>query len=147
MNKYAFVSEKKAISMEMKVALEKYSETVCEFYLANGFDALAVSLKLDSDFQRRVLFDFIMLDKKILLECIKRNKQFFLKMISDGKGEMIRPMLGLKAKKYNQIWKEALDLLNLYFVERKVDEKLFNLAMEKFFQNSILNELRRKKEN
>lgn len=139
-NKYSFQSEKSAIKADMLALLEEYADDSVEFYLANGFDALAVSLKLEEDWKRRVLFDFLIIDKKAILECIRRNKGFFLKMISEGKGGMIRPMLGMKDRKYDQIWVEALDLLNLYFVQRQVDDKLFNLSLENFFENSMLNE-------
>lgn len=140
MTKYEHHSEKKALKLEIQEYLGRYSDDLLEFYLANGFDALAISLKMKDDFRRRILFDFLVLDKKAIMECIRRNKGFFLKIIFDGKGEMIRPMLGLKGEKYDLAWVEALDLLNLYFVQRKVDDKLFNLSMEIFFENSILNE-------
>lgn len=146
MNKYTFHSEKKALRLEIQEYLVQYSDDLLEFYLANGFDALAVSLKMKDDFRRRILFDFLVLDKKAIMECIRRNKSFFLKIISDGKGEMIRPMLGLKGEKYDLVWLEALDLLNLYFVQRRVDDKLFNLSLEKFFENSILNEQNKQEE-
>jgi len=146
MNKYSYHSEKRALKLDILAQLEGYANDLVEFYLANGFDALAVSLQMKDDFRRRILFDYLMLEKKAILECIRRNKGFFLKIISDGKGEMIRPMLGLTANKYSKIWLEALDLLNLYFVERKVDEKLFNFSLEKFFENSILNEQNKQEE-
>lgn len=114
-------------------------QALVEQYLTDGFDGLALKLKLFNDLQRKMLFDFLIIEKKALLECIRRNKAFFLKMITDGKGPHIRPMLGLKAEKYDSTWLEALDLLNLYFLEKKVDEKLNNLILEKFFANSMLN--------
>jgi hypothetical protein len=140
MSKYEFRSERKALKMEIQEYLVRYSDDLVEFYLSNGFDALAISLKMKDDWRRRILFDFLVLEKKSINECIRRNKAFFLKIISDGNGEMIRTMLGLLGEKYDQAWLEALDLLNLYFVQRKVDDKLFNLSLEKFFENSILNE-------
>lgn len=146
MNKYSYLSEKKARKLEMWQILDEYSEQVVGFYLANGFDSLAVSLNLKNNWERRVLFDYLILEKKAVLECVRSNKGFFLKIISEGKGALIRPMLGLKASKYNQIWLETLDLLNLYFVERKVDEKLFNFSLDKFFERSILNEENRPEE-
>ena len=146
MNKYIYHSERKALKSEILEYLAKYSDDLVEFYLANGFDALAVSLHMKDDFRRRVLFDYLMLEKKAIMECIRRNKIFFLKIISDGTGEMIRPMLGLKGRKYDQVWLEALDLLNLYFVQRRVDDKLFNLSLENFFENSILNEQNKQEE-
>ena len=138
MDNYSYLSEKQAVKKSMYLVLEKYSDDVREFYLQNGFDALAIMLRLTDDWSRRVLFDFIMLEKKAVLDCIRRNKGYFLKIISEGNGKLLRPMLGLKSSKYDNLWKESLGLLNLYFVERSVDDKLFNLSLEKFFQNSIL---------
>jgi len=140
MDNYSYLSEKQAIKTALWKDLEKYSEDVLEFYLQNGFDNLAIMLRLPDDWSRRVVFDYLMIEKKAVLSCIRRNKVYFLRVISEGNGKLLRPMLGLKASKYDLLWKEALDLLNLYFVERKVDDKLFNLSLEKFFENSILNE-------
>ncbi|MCC6643379.1 hypothetical protein IT411_01400 [Candidatus Peregrinibacteria bacterium] len=138
-NNYSYQSEKTALKSQMDVLFKTAGEALVEQYLSDGFDGLALKLRLFNDFQRKLLFDFLIVEKKALLECIRRNKAFFLKMILDGKGEHLRPMLGLKSEKYDSIWLEALDLLNLYFLEKKVDEKLNNLILEKFFANSMLN--------
>lgn len=136
---YSYISEEEALKSQMIYLFEKGGDALLECYLNNGFDGLASHLKIANDFQRKMLFDYLILEKKALLECVKRNKGFFLKMICDARGEQIRPMLGLKNARYDKVWFEALDLLHIYYVEKKVDEKLSNLALDKFFKNSILN--------
>lgn len=137
MNRYAYFSEQQAVQEEFQAYCDQHGDKLLEYYLANGFDQLAVDMRLGSPFQRELLFDFLMLEKKALLKCMRQNKAFFLKLITDGKGELIRPMLGLKAEKYDGLWREALDLMSLYFAEKKVIEKMTNLELEKFFQSSI----------
>lgn len=136
---YSYNSEEEALKAQMSYLFERGGDALLEYYLNNGFDGLATHLKIANDFQRKMLFDFLILEKRALMECIKRNKNFFLKMIADSKGDQIRSMLGLANPCYEAAWFEALDLLHIYFVEKKVDEKLSNLAMDKFFENSILN--------
>lgn len=138
-NNYSYNCEEEALKAQMTYLFEKGGEALLEYYLNNGFDGLATHLKIANDFQRKMLFDFLIIEKKALLECVKRNKGFFLKMICDARGEQIRPMLGLKDPRYDAAWFETLDLLHIYYVEKKVDEKLSNLALDKFFENSILN--------
>ena len=139
MDQYSYYSEKSALKSQIRRSLSNYAGDLLKFYLANGFDALAISLQIRDHWHRKVVFDYLVFDQKAILECVRYNKQFFLKIISAGRGEIIRSMLGLKPSKYNQVWRETLDLLHLYYVERKVEEKLFNLSLEKFFENSILN--------
>lgn len=122
---------------ELNLLIKEHGNELLDYYLNNGFDALAVSLKLFTDWQRRKLFDYLMLDRKALLECVRKNKAFFLKMISDGRGKMIRPMLGVSQDRYDSLWLEVLDLLSLYFTEKKVIEKMTNFELEKFLQQSI----------
>lgn len=138
-NNYSYNCEEEALKAQMVYLFEKGADALLEYYLNNGFDGLATHLKIANDFQRKMLFDFLIIEKKALLECVKRNKSFFLKMICDSRGEQIRPMLGLKDARYDAVWFEALDLLHIYYVEKKVDEKLSNLALDIFFENSILN--------
>lgn len=137
MNRYAYFSEKQAVVEELRAFCVQHGDKLLEYYLTNGFDQLAVDMRLGTSLQRQVLFDFLMIEKKALLQCMRQNKAFFLKLITDGKGEIIRPMLGLKSAKYDGVWREALDLLSLYFAEKKVIEKMTNLELEKFFQSSI----------
>lgn len=137
MTKYSYFSEQEAIQAEFQQFSTKYGDKLVEYYLANGFDQLAVDLNYGSPYQRKMLFDFLMLEKKALLQCIRANKSFFLKLITDGRGEMIRPMLGLTDGIYDGLWLEALDLMSLYFAEKKVIEKMTNSELDKFFQSSI----------
>ncbi len=137
MNRYSFVSEKQALREELTVLIRERGNDLLDYYLNNGFDSLAVGLKLFTDWQRRMLFDYLMLDRKALLECVRRNKAFFLKMITDGKGDMIRPMLGVDKERYDGLWLEVIDLLALYFAEKKVVEKMTNFELEKFMEQSI----------
>lgn len=137
MSKYTYFSEEKALVDEFKTFSSSYGDKLVEYYLENGFDQLALDLHFGSAFQRQMLFDFLMVERKALLQCIRKNKPFFLKLITDGRGEMIRPMLGLTDLRFDGLWREALDLLSLYFSEKKVIEKMTNLELEKFFQSSI----------
>lgn len=137
MNRYTFFEEKQVLEHEIRQFLGENGDVVLEHYLNNGFDALAVSLNIFNDFQRQILFDYLMLERQALLECVRRNKQFFVKLIADGRGEAIRPMLGITAHQYDSLWRESLDLLSLYFVEKKVIEKMTNFELEKFFTESI----------
>lgn len=137
MNRYTYFEEKQALEQEIRQFLQNHGDVVFEYYLNNGFDALARGLSIYNDYQRKILFDYLMLDRNALLECIRRNKKFFVNMIAEGKGDSIRPMLGITARKYAKLWREALDLLSLYFVEKKVIEKMTNFELEKFFTESI----------
>ena len=137
MNRYTFFEEKQALETELRQFLEKEGNDVLEYYLNNGFDALAVNMRIFNDFQRQMLFDYLMIERHALLECIRRNKLFFIKLIAEGRGEEIRPMLGITDSKYSSLWAEAIDLLSLYFVEKKVIEKMTNFELEKFFTESI----------
>jgi len=137
MTKYSYFSEQEAIQEEFKLFSAQHGDKLVEYYLANGFDQLATDLNYGTPFQRQMLFDFLMLEKKALLQCIRANKTFFLKLITDGRGEMIRPMLGLSEQRYDSLWAEALDLMSLYFAEKKVIEKMTNTELDKFFLNSL----------
>lgn len=139
-NKYAYQSEQKYVEEMMLLKFKVVSKELCELYLAEGFEKMVDKLQIPLEWQKNMLFDFLMLEKKVVLECIRRNKGFFLRLISEGKGGKIRPMLRLESTKYDQLWYEVLDLLSLYFVQKKVDEKLDNINLNKFFENSILNE-------
>ncbi|MCC7432846.1 hypothetical protein IT412_04990 [Candidatus Peregrinibacteria bacterium] len=139
-NKYAYQSEQKYVEEMMMLKFKVVSKELCELYLAEGFEKMVEKLQIPLEWQKNMLFDFLMLEKKVVLECIRRNKGFFLRLISEGKGGKIRPMLRLESTKYDQLWYEVLDLLSLYFVQKKVDEKLDNINLNKFFENSILNE-------
>ncbi len=138
MTKYSYFSEEEALQSEFGIFSASYGDKLVEYYLSNGFEQLASDLHYNSSFQRQLLFDFLMLEKKALLKCIRANKKFFLKLITDGRGEMIRSMLGLIDSKYDALWLEAIDLLSLYFSEKKVIEKMTNLELDKFLQSSIL---------
>ena len=137
MSKYSYYSEEKALIDDFKSFSSSCGDQLVEYYLEHGFDRLAVDLHYGSPFQRQLLFEFLMVERKALLECIRRNKKFFLQLITDGRGEMIRPMLGLTEPRFDGVWREALDLLSLYFSEKKVIEKMTNLELDKFFQSSI----------
>lgn len=137
MNQYDFFEEKECLHYQLKELLKKRGDALLEFYLNNGFEALASGLKIVDPSLRQMLFDYLMLERKALLECLRRNKNFFIKMIADGRGESIRPLLGVSAAQYDGVWREALDLLGLYFVEKKVIEKMTNFELEKFFAESI----------
>lgn len=137
MNKYSYFEEKQAMRLELDDMLQKNGDAVLEYYLSNGFEALVTGLNLFDDGLRRAVFDYLMLERRALLECLRRNKAFFMQIISEGRGHSIRPMLGLRSRKYNALWREALDLLALYFVEKKVIEKMTNFELEKFFSESI----------
>lgn len=138
-NKYAYQSEQNYVEEMMKLKFKVVSQELCELYLAEGFEKMVDKLQIPLEWQKDMLFDFLMLEKKVALECIRRNKGFFLRLISEGKGNKIRPMLRLESAKFDQLWYEILDLLSLYFVQKKVDEKLDNINLNKFFENSILN--------
>lgn len=137
MNSHSLSGENQALKMYLNQLFVERGDDLLEYYLNNGFDDLAVGLNLFEDDFRKMLFDYLMIGRKALLECIRRNKKFFVKMIADGRGEMIRPMLGIDDEKYNSLWREALDLMSLYFVEKKVIEKMTNFELEKFFNESV----------
>lgn len=137
MNRYTYHEEKQVLEQEIRLFLDKKGDDVLEIYLNQGFDALAVGLHIFNDFQRHILFDYLMLNRQALLECIRKNKFFFIKLIADGRGQTIRPMLGITDSKYDALWRESLDLLSLYFVEKKVIEKMTNFELDKFFTESI----------
>lgn len=137
MNRYGYKNESKALKSQLKELFENRGDDLLNYYLSNGFDQLAIGLNLFDDAQRRMLFDYLMLERKALLECIRRNKLFFVKMVGEGRGDMIRPMLGIQNSEYDSLWREALDLMSLYFVEKKVIEKMTNFELEKFFNESI----------
>lgn len=137
MDFYSYRNENQALKKQLKQLFEDRGDDLLEYYLNNGFDALAVGINLFEDELRKMLFDYLMIDRKALLECIRRNKNFFVKMIVEGDGERIRPMLGIDEEKYSALWREALDLMSLYFVEKKVIEKMTNFELEKFFNESI----------
>ncbi len=137
MNRYSYLSEKQALSIEMKMFLTAQGDCLLEFYLNNGFEKLAEKYNFEADWQKKLLFDYLMLERKALLICLRRNKAFFLKLISEGRGQLIRPMLGVTASQYDGLWREALDLLSLYFAEKKVIEKMTNEELAKFLEQSI----------
>jgi len=137
MDRYSYYSEEQAIIIELKTLLDGKGNDLLEYYLKNGFEALAEQLKLQNDLQKQLLFDYLMLERKAILECIRRNKAFFLQMIIDGRGQLIRPILGVKEKKYDVLWREALDLLCLYFAEKKVIDRMTNGELEKFLEQSV----------
>jgi tRNA(Ile)-lysidine synthase TilS/MesJ len=137
MNQYSHQQESKALEGQLVVLCENRGDDLLRYYLSHGFDALAVGLHLFDDTQRQLLFDYLMLDRKALLECLRKSKKFFVKMIAEGRGQFIRPLLGIQSKKYDALWREALDLLSLYFVEKKVIERMANTELEKFFNISI----------
>jgi hypothetical protein len=136
-NRYSYFEENQALLSELKMLVNSHGNALVEHYLNHGFDDLAVKLGLFNDLQREFLFNYLMLDRKALLECVRRNKAFFLKLICEGKGNMIRPMLGIHSSRFDVLWRETLDLLSLYFAEKKVVEKMTNQELDKFLQQSI----------
>lgn len=137
MNKYNYYSEQAALSKELINFFQKYGEETLRFYLKKGFQALVESFQLQFNWQITLLFDFLVFEKKAILACIKANKIFFIRMISDQKGDQIRNILGIADVKYDIIWKEALDVLNLYYTEKLVENEQFEKTCELFFQFSF----------
>ncbi len=146
MNRYNYYSEQAAVSQELMFFFQKHGEAILKFYLKRGFQVLVESLKLQFDWQRTLLFNFLVFEKKAILECIKINKIYFIKIISDQKGDQIRNILGITDVKYDSVWKEALEVLNLYYIEKLVENEQFEKACELFFQFSF-NRLERKNRN
>lgn len=147
MNKYLYDSEEEANLMEVNYIISNFGDDLVEYYLKHGLKKLLKDLSLFSENQKQILFDYLMLERKALLKCIQGNKGFFLKIIIEGKGETIRPMLGIADHKYDKLWLEAIDLLSLYFAEKKVAEKFDNLKLDQFLQKNILKSGIKNREN
>lgn len=139
-DKYAYSSEKQYVEEMLLLKFRVVAKELLDMYLTEGFEKMVEKLQIPLEWQKKMLFDFLIFEQKAAQECIRRNKKFFLRLIAEGKGKFIRKMLRLEGDIYNSLWYELLDLLSLYFVQKKVDEKLENINLKKFFENSILNE-------
>lgn len=141
-DKYSHRSEKKALQRHLLVLFRQNRRLLCGFYLEFGFEELVKMSGIKDEFQKQLLFDFLMLECRVVLECIVENRDFFLGIIGEGKGEKIRVMLGLTPARYDRLWKQATELLSQCWVRREVDEKLANLKRNFQLRSAVLEEQR-----
>lgn len=134
MNRYNYFSEKAALEQELLENISANGDLILNFYLKNGFGSLAEKVGITEEWQRNLLFDYLVFEKKAIALCVKENRDFFLRLIGEGKGEMIRNVLGIENKKYDKVWLNALKVLKKLFTEKVIREKLFNLACTDFFE-------------
>jgi hypothetical protein len=134
-NKYSYFSEKEALESELLADLRANTEKYLNLYLDQGFEGLAAKFSFNQDWQKRLVFDFLVFEKKAVLTLIRQNSTFFLSIISEGNGEMIAEMLGITGRKYRKIWHQALEELNAQFIQKELDDKLFNFACSVFFRS------------
>jgi hypothetical protein len=143
MNKYSYYSEKAALEKQWLDTFRLAGEKLEKLYLELGFQSMTEKLGLKQEWQKRLLFDFLVLEREVVLKCLVKHRGFFLKIIGDGRGEIIRDMLDLEDKKYNKAWEKALEKLKSFFVEKEIDQKLNNLALANFFYLAKLRRQRR----
>ena len=82
MNRYSYYHEEKALKAEVIAILARYDELLVKLYLKRGFTEVCGLLKLDQVWQRKMLFDYLVFEKKVVLKCIVENKKFFLELIN-----------------------------------------------------------------
>ncbi len=139
MQRYDHFSEKAVLEQEFIASLYRFGDDILKFYLNHGFEALTIMLKIELDWQRKLLFDFLMFEKDAASMCITENTNFFLRLIAEGEGKMIPKILGISENKYNSVWKKALNLLKDLFHRKILEEKLFNLACSNYFSQAQRN--------
>ncbi|MGL5831364.1 MAG: hypothetical protein ACRCZE_04420 [Candidatus Altimarinota bacterium] len=133
MNKYSFYSEKAALEKQWQATFNLVGEKLEKAYLEEGFKAMTERLKFTQEWQKQLLFDFLVWERDVVLKCVVKHRGFFLKIIADGRGEIIRDMLGVEDRKYDLAWEKALEKLKTFFVEKEIDQKLSNLSLANFF--------------
>jgi len=133
LNRYSYQSEQEVLVKEFTNGLNKHQDLLIEYYIRFGFNELVEFLRLKNEWQKDLLFEYLIVDQKVLLTLVKRFKGFFLDLISKGNGSVIRTILGIKSKKYNQEWKEVLDYLSKLYESNLLEKRLLDLSSESFF--------------
>jgi hypothetical protein len=81
-----------------------------KLYLEEGFKAMTEKLKFNSGMAKADCFLISWFgERDVVLKCLVKHRGFFLKIIADGRGEIIRDMLDLEDRKYDKAWEKALE--------------------------------------
>ncbi|MBD3269951.1 hypothetical protein GF376_00320 [Candidatus Peregrinibacteria bacterium] len=134
MNRYNYFSEKAALEQEMLISLRSNSEFLLQTYLKDGIESVFNRLNCSMEWQKKLLFDFLVFELNAIHKLIEENNGFFLSIIGRGEGSVIRKMLGIEGKKYDLKWLEILNLLNEFYLQKVLNEKLENFACSVFFE-------------
>ena len=109
MSRYSKQLESEVLVKEFLVNIKPFEDDLVERFLEKGFELMCESLELNDEFYKKVLFVYLVKEKRVLKKVVERNKRFFLGIICSGRGDIIRPMLGIQSIVFDCVWKEILD--------------------------------------
>lgn len=93
--------------------LESQADTLLDMYLLHGPERVREYLELESEVDFTSVFDYLVFEKQILMDLVRRYEDFFGKILAEHGPQHIRRSLKIEDAKYGMAFAPILDFLGV----------------------------------
>lgn len=93
--------------------LKRFDKKLVDFYLDKGPYELRKKLDIKEDDLWKMVFDYLLYEKRIVRVCVKQNAEYIHEMFADKGPETIRKSFRLTEDEYDEEWEYIMDYIGI----------------------------------